>query len=262
MAIMETIGAQLRIVFAVASRDTQLKTSESPLGILSPILEPLATLMVMTIIVRSIRPRHTGLGDYVLLLLMTGILPISQFRGAISGGERTFRRMRRLLVMPQLRPLDLILGGILANFVTVSILFLAITIFFHVVLATAEPENLMMSLVPAVGNACIGFGFCCVSLTIKTWFPFWQTLFNIVLTPVGILSGMFFTAESLPPSAQKILYWNPFMHSTELCRTFFFTDFTSTFFDPYYYGAWVAGSLFVGLVVERTFRYRLLGTKA
>ena len=262
MAIGQSIGSQARIIFTIASRDTQIKHSESPIGILSSLLEPLATLLLMTLIFTSIRMRHAGMGDYLLLFLMTGILPISQFKGAAMSGERTFRRMRKTLALPRLRPLDLILGGILSNFLAVGALFICITMFFHIVYNTEEPYELFMSMVPAIGNACIGFGFCCVNITIKTWFPFWGTIFGIVMTPVGIMSGMFFTAQTMPPSIQAILYWNPFMHSTELTRMFFFEDFHSDFFDPYYYFSWVGGSLFVGLLVERTFRYRLLGSKA
>jgi len=61
----------------------------------------------------------------------------------------------------------------------------------------------------------------------------------------------------IPPQVLGILYWNPFFHSTDLCRSYFFPDYTSDFFDPYYYYGWVVGALAIGLACERTFRYRL-----
>lgn len=257
MSLSRSIATQARIVYSVASREAQLKHRQSPLGVLTALVEPLATISVMTLAFSAIRLRVPEAGDYLFLFLATGILPLSVFRQAASGGEQAFMKGRRALTMPQLRPLDLILGGTLLNAMTVIFLFAGIAIFFRLVYATREPESFVLSLLPVMCNALIGFGFGCLNLVIKSWFPFWGVIFGICMMPLSIASGMFYTANSLPPNVQAALYWNPFLHSTELCRTVFFPDYTSTFFDPYYYGAWVLGALTVGLLCERLFRYRL-----
>jgi capsular polysaccharide transport system permease protein len=252
-----SVGTQARIVYTVATRDMQLKHRESPIGVLSALIEPLMTISIMTLAFTYIRLRAPNMGDFLMLFLMTGILPVTMFRTAANGGERAFVKMRRALALPQLRPLDLLMGGAAANLVVVLLLFVGITLFFKVIYRTEEPGNLMLALIPCICNGVIGLGIGSLNLTIKSWFPFWGTIFSIATTPLGIASGLFYHAEMVPPKVQDILYYNPFFHSTELCRTFFFPEYTSTFFDPYYYGGWVIGALALGLACERTFRYRL-----
>lgn len=259
MTIGEAIGSQARIIFSIASHDTRVKYSESPLGVVSSLIEPLVTLLVMNLILYYIRARHPRMGDYIILMLATGLLPISAFKNAVAGGEKTFRKFQRLLTLPQLRPLDLMFGGILANLTILILLFVILSMWFKLVMATPEPEDMLMALMPFFGNAAIGFGFCVLNSLIKTWFAFWGRIFGILTAPLAICSGMFYTADTMPPQLQGYLYWNPFMHSTELCRTFFFPEYESDFFDPYYYGAWVLGGLFVGFMLERVYRDRLTG---
>lgn len=257
MSLGRSIAAQARIVYSVAARETQMKHRESPLGVFTAVFEPLALILVMTLAFSSIRLRVPDTGDYLLLFLATGVITISVFRQSATGSERTFRKMRRSLTLPQLRPLDLLMGGALVTVATLALLFAAIAAFFRLVYATPEPQNFVLALVPVLCNGLIGLGIGSVNLTIKSWFPFWGVLFGIMTTPLGIASGLFYTANSLPPNIRDILYWNPFFHATEFCRTYFFPDYTSNFFDPYYYGGWVLGSLVVGLLCERIFRYRL-----
>lgn len=260
-SIASSLTSTARVVYSVASRDTQSKYAESPLGFLSLILEPLAAICVMAIVFSSIKMRVPATGDYLMLFIMTGTLPLSMFRGGVQAGERTSRKMRKSLVLPQIQPIDLVLGGILSNFAAILMLFLIITAMFNLFYNTAEPQNLFMALTPAVGNACIAVGFCALNMTIKTWFKFWGTIFSVVTSPLNIMSGMFYTADSLPPSIAAILWYNPFLHSTELTRTYFFPEFESKFYDPYYYWGWVLGAVVVGFTIERMFRYRLLRSR-
>jgi capsular polysaccharide transport system permease protein len=225
--------------------------------VLSALVEPLATIAMLTLVFSAIRLRAPGSGDFVMLFLMSGVIPISTFKSSAAGADRAFITMRRALILPQLRPLDLITGGVLVRLVSFVTLFVLITLFFRLIYDTPEPEILILALVPLFGNALMGLGMGSINLVIKSWFPFWGIIFNIVTAPLGILSGIFFNASMLPPKIVDILYYNPFFHSTELCRQFFFPDYTSPMFDPYYYGGWVFGLLAVGLLCERFFRYRL-----
>lgn len=259
--IGQSLGAQARIVFTVAARDAKVKHRESPIGIFSAILEPLATISIMSLIFAYVRLRLPVLGDYMILFIASGAIPVSMFRGTAIGAEQAFRRMSRLLTMPQLRPLDILIGGLVSNFLALLALYVAIIAFFKLIYQVPEPQNFTLTMIPLVCNALIGLGISCVNMTIKSWFPFWGKLFGILTGPLNMLSGLFYTANSMPLQVQKYMYYNPFLHSTELCRTFFFKEYTSELFDPVYYGGWVIGSLCVGFACERIFRYRLQAVK-
>ncbi|ORE95523.1 ABC transporter permease [Acuticoccus yangtzensis] len=257
-SVGEAVSRQAGVIYSVAMREAQTRNVESPVGVFSMVLEPVAMLTMMTIIFTYVRLRTGGMGDYIMVFLMTGIVPLSVFRSSVTGGDRTYNRMKRLLVLPNMQPIDLVIGGILLQLLAMMGLYTLITFFFHYFYGTDTPEYFWLSMLPAMGNCCIAFGFCMLNMVIKLYFKFWGTLFGILTGPLNIVSGMFFTAETLPPAMLKYLYYNPFMHSTELTRSFYFPEYTSHFFDIYYYGGWCAGGIVVGLLLERAYRYRLL----
>lgn len=258
LLVVDTLGQQARIIWSVATRNAQLKHRESPIGVLSAVIEPLATIMVMTLAFSAIRLRVPDTGDYLLIFFMTGIIPISMFRGAALASERSFNLLRKTLVLPQLKPLDLMLGGLLLHVMVLVSLYILVTFFFLLVYQMEMPQNFVMSMVPLFINAIMGMGMGIINMTIKSFFKFWGTIFGIITAPLGICSGLFYTAATLPESVKYYLYWNPFLHSTEFVRQFYFTEYESTFFDPkLYFGAFLV-IMFLGLYFERRFRSRLV----
>ncbi len=256
-----TFIAQSRIVWTLSTRLLQLKTRESPLGVFSSLIEPLAMILMMTLVFSTIKMRVPQAGDYLMLFFMTGIIAINVFKQGVSAGEQGYMKLRRALGLPHLRPIDLIFSGVFTNTLVMIALFLGMTVFFSVVYGAPWPDNLVLALAAPVCNSFIAIGFAALNAVIKTWFKFWGVIYSTVTMPIAILSGMFYTAESMPLSVQKILYYNPILHSTEFVRSVYFTDYNSGFFDPEYYFSWVIGSLVFGLLLERVFRYRLLSIK-
>ncbi|WMS40973.1 ABC transporter permease [Acuticoccus sp. MNP-M23] len=256
-----TFVAQSRIIWTVATRLLQLKTRESPLGVFSSLIEPLAMILMMTLVFSTIRMRVPQAGDYLMLFFMTGIIAINVFKQGQMAGEQGYMRLRRVLGLPHVRPIDLMVSGIFTNTLVMISLFLGMTVFFCVVYDAPWPQNLMLSLAAPVCNSFIALGFASLNAVIKTWFKFWGVIWSTVTMPLAICSGMFYTAESMPLSVQKILFYNPILHSTEFVRSVYFEDYNSGFFSPAYYFSWVIGALVLGLLLERTFRYRLLNVK-
>lgn len=260
-SITGTFFAQSRIIWTTSTRLLQLKTRESPLGVFSSLIEPLGTILMMTLVFSTIRMRVPQAGDYLMLFFMTGIIAINVFRQGVSAGEQGYVKLKRTLGLPHLRPIDLMISGIFTNTLVLISLFLGMTIFFSVVYNAPWPENLILSLAAPICNSFMAVGFASFNLVIKSWFKFWGVIWSTLTMPLAICSGMFYTAESMPLSVQKYLYYNPILHSTEFVRTVYFSDYNSGFFDPGYYFSWVFGSLVFGLLLERTFRYRLLNVK-
>lgn len=256
-----SISAQARVIFACASRMLYQKTRETPLGPASALVEPLATIGIMTLVFSNIRFRVPSLGDWLMIFLMTGILPITVFRQSIQQGVASVKKLNRVFVMPQVQPLDAMFAGVFTSLLIVWTLFMGITIFFVIFYGMRWPQNIVLCFIPAFSNMMLGLGFAMINLVIMTWWKYWGTVFATLTGPIGIMSGMFYTIDRMPKQVQDILYYNPLMHSTELVRTFYFHEYTSTFFDPYYYFGTTYGVLFVGLICERVFRYRILHNK-
>lgn len=257
MSLIQSLETQARVIWSITARVNLRMHRTSPFGILSGLLEPIALILLMTLVFTTIRMRVPGMGDYLMIFIATGVVPIYAFKRGESAAQRVAISMRGVLCFPTVRPMDLIISGVLTYFITMVALFAGITLFFKLFYRMEEPQNFALALIPVVGNAIIAFGIASVNLLIKTWFPYWGTIWSILTAPLAIVSGLFYTADVMPQKVLDILYWNPFFHSTDLCRSYYFPEYTSTFFDPYYYYGWVLGSLLVGLFVERYFRYRL-----
>ena len=201
------------------------------------------------------------LGDWLMIFLMTGILPITVFRQSVTQGAAAVNKLRRVFVMPQVLPFDAMVAGVLTALLIIWTLFMGITIFFVLFYDMRWPQSLVLCFVPAFSNTMLGLGFAMLNLVIMTWWKYWGTVFSTLTAPIGIMSGMFYTIDRMPKQVQDILYYNPLMHSTELVRTYYFKEYTSTFFDPLYYYGFSFGILLVGLMCERLFRYRILHLK-
>ena len=258
--LIHSLTVQGRVIYAVMQRELRVRHVSSPVGVFSALIEPLGQLLILTAIFTYMRFRHPAIGDSVVLFLMTGIFTLSCFRGGIAGAERVFERMKKLAI-PEISPLDLMLAGALVNFFTVACLFYGITVFHVLVYDEHVPRSILLPMVPMAGVMLMGIGFAGINMTIKIWFPFWGKIFAMLLAPINILSGMFYTADTLPPQMLKYAWYNPLFHATEACRQWFFYGYDSPLFDPNYFAAWVFGLLFVGVLCERVFRYRLLALK-
>jgi capsular polysaccharide transport system permease protein len=259
--LVHSLTVQARVVYAVMSRELRVRHISSPVGVFSALVEPLGTLLVFATIMTYIRFRHPSIGESLILFLMTGIFTLSCFRGGLSGAERVFERMKRSLAIPEISPLDLMLAGALVNFLTIAVLFHGITAFYILVYDADVPKSVLLPMVPMAGVMLMGIGFAGINMTIKIWFPFWGKIFSTLIAPINILSGMFYTADTVPPMMLKYVSWNPLFHATEACRQWYFPSYDSPMFDPWYFFSWVFGLLFVGVLCERFFRYRLLALK-
>ena len=104
----------------------------------------------------------------------------------------------------------------------------------------------------------VGLGFGTMNCVIYGFWPTWRHIWNVLTKPLFLMSGMFYTFDSLPPQAQAVLWYNPLVHGIGLTRSGFYSGYEPiTSRPPTSLG--VAGSLFVvGAYLLRRHRSRLL----
>jgi len=257
-SMFPAVATQVRVMYALLQRDVKMRFRDSPIGPLSAIAEPVAQILMLSLIFSYVRFRAADLGDYIVLFFMTGLLPLFCFRMAMNNTQQTISRHRRTMYAPHVRPMDLIMAGYIFTLCVYITLFAGFNWFFVFIFKAPGAQYFVLCLIPMVCNALIGLGFGIAITVAAIFFSYIRVIVGILFGPVQILSGMFFTAETLPPAALKILIWNTFFHSTELFRTFFYAEYTSPIFSPYYYFGWVITCTALGLVLERVMRHRLL----
>lgn len=75
---------------------------------------------------------------------------------------------------------------------------------------------------------------------------------------VYISSGTLFVASALPEKVAYILSWNPVFHAVEWMRLAYFPGYSDKWLDRSYIISFGVLALFLGLLLERTFRMRML----
>jgi capsular polysaccharide transport system permease protein len=71
-----------------------------------------------------------------------------------------------------------------------------------------------------------------------------------------IVSGIFYTVDSLPPVLRDALAWNPALQGVELMRSGYYPAYTSSVLDPLYLFLFAFGLALIGLAFERASRMR------
>ena len=99
----------------------------------------------------------------------------------------------------------------------------------------------------------LGLIFCGLSLIS----PIAERARGPLLRPLFWISGIFFTAESLPENARSAMLLNPVLHTTELVRDGWFTEYTDNHVSITYVLWWVGGLFLAGLLLERWVRRRI-----
>ncbi len=104
----------------------------------------------------------------------------------------------------------------------------------------------------------VGLGVGTLNCVIQGFWPTWRHVWNVLTKPLFILSGMFYTFESLPPQAQAVLWYNPLLHAIGLIRSGLFSGYKPIYISPLYVLG-IAGTCFViGAYLVRRHRSFLL----
>ena len=234
---------RLRVLFAMVVREMSTKFGRSWGGYLWAIAEPLGGVVLMTIAF-SLALRKPPLGTNFALFYATGIVPFFLFSGVSRSVAVSITTNQGLLRYPVVQPIDAVIAKFFTDFLTmfvVGVLLFSGIIFYyglplHVDLAAAFNGFLLMGL--------LGLGIGTLNCVIFGFWPTWRNIWNVATKPLFIMSGMFYTFESLPPQAQAILWWNPLFHMVGMVRGGFYPGYEPLYVTPLYVLG-IAGSTFV-----------------
>lgn len=257
MSIGTAAETQLRVIHALALRETRTRFGAHQLGYLWSILEPV--LWVLTFyVVFTIANRPSPTGMDIVTFITTGLIPYDLFTRTLNNVSQAVNGNRALLFYPQVQPLDLAFSRTLLEFST-SIVVLVVIMGAHGMIVGGgmpqDPLNVMLGVfLASLLGLSVGLVFCSLGVVSNVV----DRVRGPLLRPMFWLSGLFFTADSLPDRARAMLLYNPVLHTVELVRGGWFPEYSVQHARPGYVVAWIIGFLFLGLVLERVVRRRIL----
>lgn len=202
----------------LVKKNIKLKYRRSYLGILWTLIEPLLTMIVLSVVFGEILGRNhrdaAFSGVPFPVYVLTGRLLYSFFSSSTNAAMKSIRTnggmIKKVYVPKYMYPLS----GILSNFVIFLIslvVLVGVMLFFLATGAYHAPLNayMFLALVPLLNLLllCVGTGLTLATLCV--FFRDIEYLWSVLLMLIMYCSAIFYFASSLSPQKQTLIKANP-----------------------------------------------------
>ena len=237
-----------RTVMALILREMSTTYGRSPGGYIWALLEPILGLAFL-VFVFSFIVRSPPVGNSFAMFYASGLLPFLTFNAMANKAATAIRFSRPLLAYPVVTYFDALLARlILALFTNLVIAVIIITalMLWEDTGARLGPADLAVSLSVLTAFSC---GVGTLNCYLMTAFPVWERLWSVITRPLMLLSGMFYTFDTLPPMAQDVLWWNPLIHIVGGIRMGIYPNYSGDYISYAYVFGLSGGLVLMGLVL-------------
>lgn len=238
----------------LVKRDIQVKYRSSALGIFWSFLEPLLTMIIMTIIFSFIFKRSIpNFPVYYLIGRIMYQLFSSGTMGSLSSIIGNVNIIKSVYVPKYLYALS----TVLSNFVTFC---LSVIILVAVMIATNVQFTIFMifSILPVIVLLLLTIGVGLILATVTVFFRDVQHLYGVFTMLLMYASAVFYPASIIPAQWQWILNINP-LYSCIVCVRIVILE--GHLYDPgtlLYATVWAIGTLIIGITIFYKYQNKFL----
>ena len=206
-------------------------------GYIWAILEPVGMIAILSLAFSQFI-RTPPIGQSFVLFYATGYLPFHFFSEIANNTGTSIAVNRPLMHLPMITQLDTILARFLLSLLTLIVVSTIVIGAMPFLVADTVRFSIPIVLISMAAGAVLGLGVGTMNSVLFAYIPSWQPIWAIINRPLFIISGVFFTFESMPAHIQAILWWNPLIHVVGEARRGFY---------PTYEGAYVSYLYVFGL---------------
>lgn len=241
---------QTSIVRALILRETRTRFGKYQLGYLWAFIEPCLFILTFFLVFKFAN-RRLPLGMDIISFISTGLLPFQAFRNIANKTAGSTTGSKALLTYPNVKRLDMIIARFSLEAVTFTAIFvvlLSVSAFFA---PGRRVDDLLLVGAGLALALVFGGGFGVFLGGLSGLFPSVERVQNILMRPLFWISGVFFTANQLPPRAREYLIWNPMLHVVEMIRDGFFDSYSAHHLSIAYPVMWAIICGAIGLHLQR-----------
>ncbi|SMF66043.1 capsular polysaccharide transport system permease protein [Xaviernesmea oryzae] len=237
-----------RIVSAFIIREIASRYGRSPGGYLWAFLQPIAFIVLMSLIMGSLG-RMPALGESFPLFYATGFLSFNLYKGMETYLASAVRANKPLMSYPTVAPIDAVAGRFILEGATSLIV--SIVILGGAMVFVRHPVQLQWThIFEAIALAwTLALGVALMNIVLFFRFPLYEKAFGIVMRPLFLLSGVFYVPGEMPHPAREFLLDNPVTHLIMLFRWGFYGDRAAQGLDIWFLSEFTLGTLFVGMCI-------------
>lgn len=236
-----------RVVAALILRETGSRDSRASLGFLWNVIEPLVSIVILSILFSMIRA-SPPLGTNFALYYVTGVVPFHLYSALSRQIARSMRFSRNLLGLPSVTVIDVIMARFLLSAITDLCVFIAI-VFLLDAYYDLQLRPDMAAVLLGLGMAmALGLGIGTLNSVLFPASAVYESVWGLVSAPMLLVSGVFIHIEDLPGPIFDVLKWNPVAQIVAQMRHAFFPSYDIAWVSPAYVLIIAAVCFALGLV--------------
>lgn len=242
--------ASLRAIAALMLREMATTYGRSPGGYLWAVLEPVGGIALLSAIF-ALGFQAPELGRNFALFHATGLVPFLIYTTISARVATALLYSRALLAYPAVSHLDAILARFFLNAATQL---LVAGLVFGGILLIFDTQSVPDSAPIALGlmlTVILGLGIGTLNCFLFTAYPVWQTVWSVLMRPLFLVSGVFYTLEAVPQPYRDILWFNPLNHVVALVRRGFYPGYHADLASPLFVVTVALVAFVVGLLLLR-----------
>jgi capsular polysaccharide transport system permease protein len=208
---------QRLVIGALLRREAVTRFGQYKMGVLWMLTEPLIGVLVIGLLLGPLVGRTAPDMPYAFFLL-NGFVLMQTFTGPMTSGMGAIGSNMGLLVFPKVQPLDLLLARFIFELGTSIMSFILFCLVGMWVGIKLSMGYLHILLAAFIITWLVGSG---LGLILGVGAAHYQSVEKIVAfikRPLIFVSCVLYPLYNLPNIAQKILLWNPLVHTIELSR--------------------------------------------
>lgn len=257
LSFLSTLQSMGRIHQALLLRNIRTRFFGTGLGFLIALAWPLAHMGLLLAISVAFS-RLAPYGESPVVFFATGLMPFMAFLYVSRYMMTSVQGTRPLLAFPVVKITDLLMAGaVLEVMSSVCSLIVLVVVLesLGINMMPAEPAQAAFALMSAM---LLGLSFGVLNSLLVMALPIWGIASGLLSVLFYITSGIFFVPSALPAEVRYWLAFNPLLQDIEWMRSAYYDGYGAGMLDKAYAVEFPIVLLFMGLVVERTFRGRLL----
>lgn len=202
--------------------------------------------------------RNSMGGIDITVWIILGMLAFFLFRRTAVQTLHARDCNRAFFAFRQVRPFDVAIAR--ASVEAFSMFFISLTILGIAGLVGCNiiPKDPLTALVALVGLWLFGVGYGLVTSVGMRLVQDLGHIFQILMMPLYLISGVIVPVSSIPHPYQDWLLWNPLVHGLELVRLGFFPNYHTVDVSFSYLYTWVLCSLALGMALYRGLETKLV----
>jgi lipopolysaccharide transport system permease protein len=238
----------------LVKRDIKLKYRRSVLGIFWSFLEPLLSMVVLTIVFSTLFIRN--IPNYPVYYLI-GMLTYQFFAGGSKAALVSMISNASILKTVYIPKYLYALSAVLSNFVTYL---LSLVILFMVMLVTHVDFTMyiIFASLPILALLILTIGVGLIVSTVNVFFRDLQHLYGVFLMLLMWLTPIFYPPEIVPASFRFIQTYNPLFAIIQCCRSSFLYGALYNMNELFFAMGSAIVALIIGIIVFYKFQDKFI----